>query len=118
VRFSARLVVRVLFSSRRRHTRCLSDWSSDVCSSDLKKASTRSSCRVMSCGVPRLVSVEKKRRWRSPLAKSMDRNGAVEMSRSSEIGRASCRERVEIEVVAGTANKKNEKVQDMRHGQM
>src|SRR5258705_7476696 len=24
-----------LFSSRRRHTRCLSDWSSDVCSSDL-----------------------------------------------------------------------------------
>src|ERR1039458_10515060 len=25
------------FSSRRRHTRCLSDWSSDVCSSDLKQ---------------------------------------------------------------------------------
>src|SRR5258705_10095630 len=25
------------FSSRRRHTRCLSDWSSDVCSSDLFK---------------------------------------------------------------------------------
>src|SRR5215831_15033564 len=25
----------VFFSSRRRHTRCLSDWSSDVCSSDL-----------------------------------------------------------------------------------
>src|SRR5215472_12929493 len=24
------------FSSRRRYTRCLSDWSSDVCSSDLK----------------------------------------------------------------------------------
>src|SRR5437899_136060 len=27
------------FSSRRRHTRCLSDWSSDVCSSDLTLAS-------------------------------------------------------------------------------
>src|SRR5882724_2012555 len=27
------------FSSRRRHTRCLSDWSSDVCSSDLFAAS-------------------------------------------------------------------------------
>src|SRR5947199_2491966 len=27
--------VRCFFSSRRRHTRCLSDWSSDVCSSDL-----------------------------------------------------------------------------------
>src|SRR5258705_5430462 len=26
------------FSSRRRHTRCLSDWSSDVCSSDLVRA--------------------------------------------------------------------------------
>src|SRR5947199_7817912 len=27
------------FSSRRRHTRCLSDWSSDVCSSDLRRPS-------------------------------------------------------------------------------
>src|SRR5205814_3728591 len=27
------------FSSRRRHTRCLSDWSSDVCSSDLARRS-------------------------------------------------------------------------------
>src|SRR5262245_64645870 len=26
------------FSSRRRHTRCLSDWSSDVCSSDLVRS--------------------------------------------------------------------------------
>src|SRR5258705_8780417 len=25
------LIVRIFFSSRRRHTRCLSDWSSDVC---------------------------------------------------------------------------------------
>src|SRR5258705_222217 len=38
------------FSSRRRHTRCLSDWSSDVCSSDLRakrgcKSLTRSSTR-------------------------------------------------------------------------
>src|SRR5262245_62892094 len=33
------LVNRVFFffSSRRRHTRCLSDWSSDVCSSDLRQ---------------------------------------------------------------------------------
>src|SRR5258705_2992381 len=28
-------------SSRRRHTRCLSDWSSDVCSSDLTVGSRR-----------------------------------------------------------------------------
>src|SRR5438045_1238368 len=32
--------VMFFFSSRRRHTRCLSDWSSDVCSSDLKLATT------------------------------------------------------------------------------
>src|SRR5205814_3952813 len=29
------LLVFFFFSSRRRHTRCLSDWSSDVCSSEL-----------------------------------------------------------------------------------
>src|SRR5437899_853771 len=29
------------FSSRRRHTRCLSDWSSDVCSSDLVQPALR-----------------------------------------------------------------------------
>src|SRR5262245_63795046 len=29
------------FSSRRRHTICLSDWSSDVCSSDLYRAASR-----------------------------------------------------------------------------
>src|SRR5438045_8745787 len=29
------------FSSRRRHTRCLSDWSSDVCSSDLSETQLR-----------------------------------------------------------------------------
>src|SRR5262245_64635399 len=41
-RCGSRLLLSVLscsiiffFSSRRRHTRCLSDWSSDVCSSDL-----------------------------------------------------------------------------------
>src|SRR5262245_64833214 len=31
------------FSSRRRHTRCLSDWSSDVCSSDLERQFVRAS---------------------------------------------------------------------------
>src|ERR1041385_7424993 len=31
----ARCVLFVFFSSRRRHTRCSRDWSSDVCSSDL-----------------------------------------------------------------------------------
>src|SRR5205809_5807956 len=34
------LILRFFFSSRRRHTRCSRDWSSDVCSSDLLKAGT------------------------------------------------------------------------------
>src|SRR5262245_62555942 len=33
------------FSSRRRHTRCLSDWSSDVCSSDLRRLSVGNRAR-------------------------------------------------------------------------
>src|SRR5262245_20850757 len=33
--------VNFFFSSRRRHTRCLSDWSSDVCSSDLLRVVAR-----------------------------------------------------------------------------
>src|SRR5471030_1622604 len=35
---STPLILAFFFSSRRPHTRCLSDWSSDVCSSDLKKS--------------------------------------------------------------------------------
>src|SRR5436853_5400208 len=35
---SCALCCTFFFSSRRRHTRCLSDWSSDVCSSDLAGA--------------------------------------------------------------------------------
>src|SRR2546429_4864362 len=33
---AVRCVLFFFFSSRRRHTRCSRDWSSDVCSSDLK----------------------------------------------------------------------------------
>src|SRR5205814_7171206 len=35
------------FSSRRRHTRCLSDWSSDVCSSDLKTSPTQRTLKLL-----------------------------------------------------------------------
>src|SRR5262245_890466 len=37
------------FSSRRRHTRCLSDWSSDVCSSDLALISSKKATGVCVC---------------------------------------------------------------------
>src|SRR5258705_7281543 len=38
LRRTERACLLFFFSSRRRHTRCLSDWSSDVCSSDLSMA--------------------------------------------------------------------------------
>src|SRR5437016_7041457 len=37
------------FSSRRRHTRLVSDWSSDVCSSDLASAITTDLVNTTSC---------------------------------------------------------------------
>src|SRR5256884_1894106 len=35
------------FSSRRRHTRCSRDWSSDVCSSDLQQTSSQAAAAWM-----------------------------------------------------------------------
>src|SRR5206468_6800441 len=82
------------FSSRRRHTRSDRDWSSDVCSSDLcledngKWGEDRSGLQVSSfyaCW-----------RW----------EGATEVRRLLQIGRASCRERVEMSVGAVGLKKK------------
>src|SRR5258705_368945 len=39
------------FSSRRRHTRCLSDWSSDVCSSDLPQGHMQMMVRMADYGL-------------------------------------------------------------------
>src|SRR5262245_63499107 len=83
------------FSSRRRHTRCLSDWSSDVCSSDLflrfaffaffalagVRLAFRSARRRFSFGCVRA---------RAPGAG----NCRIASLKSCKIGRASCRERV------------------------
>src|SRR5260221_4410894 len=51
------IVVLFFFSSRRRHTRSLCDWSSDVCSSDLPEAifviSSLALLKDHSCHLPR-----------------------------------------------------------------
>src|SRR5207245_8019387 len=50
----AAIVHRFFFSSRRRHTRCYRDWSSDVCSSDLlahREQGTRSCHRQGRCAL-------------------------------------------------------------------
>src|SRR3989337_3975363 len=50
--FHMLLFVFFFFSSRRRHTRCYRDWSSDVCSSDLRDATVTG---VQTCALPILV---------------------------------------------------------------
>src|SRR5207237_5742617 len=74
------------FSSRRRHTRFKCDWSSDVCSSDLDAVvlGGRVTLTVEDDGVGLPETLQKNR----------------------EIGRASCRERVKISVVAVAVKKK------------
>src|SRR3954454_25416049 len=64
------------FSSRRRHTRCGRDWSSDVCSSDLQSASVPGKL-LMRSGYPDSVTVDLYRckfdRDRIRLARSEER---------------------------------------------
>src|SRR6195952_6037348 len=72
------------FSSRRRHTRCLSDWSSDVCSSDLGSIDVE---------VPFHLG---------PIALAAITDEPV----GGGIGRASCRGRGEVSVGAGSFKKK------------
>src|SRR5437867_12176284 len=83
------------FSSRRRHTRSYGDWSSDVCSSDLT-ASIRRAISVacwMSCAAPVVT-------FSGPNTSSS--------ATRPQIGRASCRERVEVSGGGGVL-KKNSK---------
>src|SRR5262249_59978494 len=89
------------FSSRRRHTRLVSDWSSDVCSSDLA-AGRGPGGRVhrrRRAVARRAYGRRSGWPWRPPLPGG--RAGA-----RSEIGRASCRERVEVSVGGGSVKKK------------
>src|SRR5690349_21938907 len=78
------------FSSRRRHTRSLRDWSSDVCSSDLANAAqplVGTGRRRQKHGRPR-ASVH------APYVFFRFLDGKICDERAiNEIGRASCRER-------------------------
>src|SRR5207249_6482094 len=94
------------FSSRRRHTRSKRDWSSDVCSSDLRilalrdvsfeleKGSTVGVVGPNGCGKSTLLQI---------IAGTLEpTHGNVwHEGRVAEIGRASCRERVYIGVGDG-----------------
>src|SRR5947199_2616040 len=84
------------FSSRRRHTRCLSDWSSDVCSSDLIRLDRISGIEFVG---PACFYQDALDELLMPLSRSgfttigLTQN-TLHGDAPNEIGRASCRERV------------------------
>src|SRR5262245_66103966 len=80
------------FSSRRRHTRCLSDWSSDVCSSDLRAYRWRTTYAPQShIEAHRWSSTYKRAGCPFCLGDALDLHPRIA---EVQIGRASCRERV------------------------
>src|SRR3989442_11224969 len=95
---AAILVRCFFFSSRRRHTRCGRDWSSDVCSSDLERVSDLG----QSVAAPGLADIALYEGRLGDAAQLLQQGAAVALQagrRDSaaadfEIGRASCRERV------------------------
>src|SRR5690606_40229162 len=103
-------------SSRRRHTRFSRDWSSDVCSSDLKKVLVAAGDTFRAAAVDQLtiwanrlgVDIVKHKQGADPAAVAYD---AVEAARARghdvvivEIGRASCREGGEVTVEGGAGS--------------
>src|SRR3546814_11116770 len=90
----------------------ISDWSSDVCSSDLEQFLAKS--------IPERLAMAQQARGESQAANQMKSAEIMDVNAQAveEIGRASCRERVcqyvEISVVAGSLKKKNQYKQRKR----
>src|SRR5207245_4051476 len=86
------------FSSRRRHTRCYRDWSSDVCSSDLLEVHVARAGRHRNfVRVPGSDEL---------LHELDDLRDVLAHLRLEQIGRASCRERVYISGGAGSVKQR------------
>src|SRR5207249_8481984 len=94
------------FSSRRRHTRSKRDWSSDVCSSDLiNLTSVRDPQEILTRHFGESFFLAHQLFSDEPMNRSSDGPIIFDLGSGAgfpEIGRASCRERVEISVVTGT----------------
>src|SRR5437588_1593953 len=86
------------FSSRRRHTRSLCDWSSDVCSSDLeqslvgRQSATPVAVPVLPVARDHVQTADDRDRA-SPALDQGQNGGRLGPAARLEIGRASCRER-------------------------
>src|SRR5260221_9629316 len=96
------------FSSRRRHTRSLCDWSSDVCSSDLPR---QERVHVLHAHDQVVSGLRGGRGLGSELLREGLELELLEegMGGVAEIGRASCRERGEISGVAVSLKKKKKR---------
>src|SRR5687768_18438840 len=86
------MIYLVFFSSRRRHTRCSRDWSSDVCSSDLGWAPPGPTTTAAPSTPAPPATTPPPARCRAPPRGTA--TCAASGRSSSKIGRASCRERV------------------------
>src|SRR5688500_20383765 len=95
------------FSSRRRHTRLQGDWSSDVCSSDLGRRIISTPDAVVNSTGAALDFLTS-----APVGGAEDCCPQPTTIRNREIGRASCRERVEI--TGGNGAGKQNKTGDIR----
>src|SRR2546429_7135663 len=89
----------LFFSSRRRHTRCSRDWSSDVCSSDLTSAFDLSTSSLpldgsASSRIIRIDSAIRGQYYTDYQWQVWSYSSCSGISMEEEIGRASCRERV------------------------
>src|SRR5207248_3852525 len=94
------------FSSRRRHTRSYGDWSSDVCSSDLQAetiAVVPSTLWSLTVDPNRPGSLVQSVDGLALAARAVrdQLSNDTWMVLAGEIGRASCRERVEVSVGGG-----------------
>src|SRR5256885_9165347 len=92
----------IFFSSRRRNTRLQGDWSSDVCSSNLTRVRIPSPDDVRGHYLVRETLETQAAKLFATVASPAERLGL-----QKKIGRASCRERGKISVVAVSLNKKN-----------
>src|SRR2546422_10186317 len=104
------ILCRFFFSSRRRHTRCSRDWSSDVCSSDLESSKIVPSLMENWAFGCRVLHWYMRREEIKPMSvdPQVGQTGSPLFQRWMEIGRASCRERGEISGVAVSLKKKKQ----------
>src|SRR5207248_5426970 len=103
------------FSSRRRHTRSYGDWRSDVSSSDLSYFSFVTRREILAVQLmpliaqPTLILISKALNAALSYCAAISTRTATGISQigfGKQIGRASCRERVEIAEVEGWVTKK------------